>query len=293
MSPIIRVENLTHVYSAGTPFEITSLVGISLEIKRGEFLAIVGATGSGKSTLVQHFNGLLAPTSGKVWACGVDVSDKKARRGLWRRVGLVFQHPEQQFFEETVFEDVAFGPKNMGLPRDEVRERVIEALRLVGLDPEQAERQSPFQLSGGNMRRAAIAGVLALKPEVLVLDEPTAGLDPRGRRQLMDHVESFRRKQGTTIVLVTHNMEEVAVRAERIAVLHKGRLTLQGTPREVFNRAEELRAMGLDIPVPAALMRQLREAGVPVRTDVLTNREAEEEIARAITGETGRKLCAR
>jgi energy-coupling factor transport system ATP-binding protein len=293
VSPIIRVENLTHIYSAGTPFEITSLEGVSLEIKRGEFFAIVGATGSGKSTLVQHFNGLLAPTSGKVQVCGVDVSGKKARRSLWRRVGLVFQHPEQQFFEETIFEDVAFGPRNMGLPGDEVRERVIEALRLVGLDPEQAERQSPFQLSGGNMRRAAIAGVLALKPEVLVLDEPTAGLDPRGRRQLLDHVESFRQKQGTTIVLVTHNMEEAAARAERIAVLHKGRLTLQGKPREVFNRAEELRAMGLDIPVAAALMRQLREAGVPVRTDVLTNKEAEEEIARVITGETGRKLCAR
>jgi energy-coupling factor transport system ATP-binding protein len=228
-----------------------------------------------------------------VQVCGVDVSGKKARRSLWRRVGLVFQHPEQQFFEETIFEDVAFGPRNMGLPGDEVRGRVIEALRLVGLDPEQAERQSPFQLSGGNMRRAAIAGVLALKPEVLVLDEPTAGLDPRGRRQLLDHVESFRQKQGTTIVLVTHNMEEVAARAERIAVLHKGRLTLQGKPREVFNRAEELRAMGLDIPVAAALMRQLREAGVPVRTDVLTNKEAEEEIARVISGETGQKLCAR
>jgi len=293
MSPIICAENLTHVYSAGTPFEVTSLEGISLGIKRGEFFAIVGATGSGKSTLVQHFNGLLTPTSGKLWVCGVDVSGKKARRDLWRRVGLVFQHPEQQLFEETVFEDVAFGPKNMGLPRDEVRQRVIEALQLVGLDPEQAERQSPFQLSGGNMRRVAIAGVLALKPEVLVLDEPTAGLDPRGRRQLLDHVESFRQKQGTTIVLVTHNMEEVAARAERIAVLHKGRLTLQGKPREVFNRAEELRAMGLDIPVAAALMRQLREAGVPVRTDVLTNKEAEEEIARVISGETGQKLCAR
>ncbi len=283
MSPIICAENLTHVYSAGTPFEVTSLEGISLGIKRGEFFAIVGATGSGKSTLVQHFNGLLTPTSGKLWVCGVDVSGKKARRDLWRRVGLVFQHPEQQLFEETVFEDVAFGPKNMGLPRDEVRQRVIEALQLVGLDPEQAERQSPFQLSGGNMRRVAIAGVLALKPEVLVLDEPTAGLDPRGRRQLLDLVESFRQKQGSTVVLVTHNMEEVAARAERIAVLHKGWLALLGTPRDVFNRAEELRAMGLDIPVAAALMRQLRDAGLPVRTDVLTNKEAEKEIARVLT----------
>ncbi|OPZ71707.1 MAG: Energy-coupling factor transporter ATP-binding protein EcfA2 [Firmicutes bacterium ADurb.Bin456] len=287
MSPIIRVENLTHIYSAGTPFEITALAGISLKIKRGEFYAIVGATGSGKSTLVQHFNGLLTPASGKVWACGVDIADKKARRGLWRQVGLVFQHPEQQFFEETVFEDVAFGPRNMGLAKDEVRRRVIWALQEVGLDPELAERQSPFQLSGGNMRRAAIAGVLALKPEVLVLDEPTAGLDPRGRRQLLDRIDSYRREHHGTIVLVTHSMEEVAARAQRVAVLHRGRLALLGTPQEVFTRDEELRTLGLDIPVPAELMRQLRKAGIPVRTGVLTNDEAAEEIARVMTGGAG------
>lgn len=287
MSPIIRVENLTHIYSAGTPFEVAPLDKISLEIKKGEFYAIVGATGSGKSTLVQHFNGLLTPATGRVWACGVDIADKKARRGLWRKVGLVFQHPEQQFFEETVFEDVAFGPRNMGLSKAEVRKRVIWALKQVGLDPELAERQSPFQLSGGNMRRAAIAGVLALKPEVLVLDEPTAGLDPRGRRQLLDHIENYRREHHSTIVLVTHNMEEVAARAQRVAVLHEGRLALQGTPREIFKRAGELRAMGLDIPVPTELMRQLRGAGIPVRTGVLTNNEAEEEIARVIGGEAG------
>ena len=287
MSPIIRVENLTHIYSAGTPFEVAPLDKISLEIKKGEFYAIVGATGSGKSTLVQHFNGLLTPATGRVWACGVDIADKKARRGLWRKVGLVFQHPEQQFFEETVFEDVAFGPRNMVLSKAEVRKRVIWALKQVGLDPELAERQSPFQLSGGNMRRAAIAGVLALKPEVLVLDEPTAGLDPRGRRQLLDHIENYRREHHSTIVLVTHNMEEVAARAQRVAVLHEGRLALQGTPREIFKRAGELRAMDLDIPVPAELMRQLRGAGIPVRTGVLTNNEAEEEIARVIGGEAG------
>lgn len=287
MSPIIRVENLTHIYSAGTPFEVAPLDRISLEIKKGEFYAIVGATGSGKSTLVQHFNGLLTPATGRVLACGVDIADKKARRGLWRKVGLVFQHPEQQFFEETVFEDVAFGPRNMVLSKAEVRKRVIWALKQVGLDPELAERQSPFQLSGGNMRRAAIAGVLALKPEVLVLDEPTAGLDPRGRRQLLDHIENYRREHHSTIVLVTHNMEEVAARAQRVAVLHEGRLALQGTPREIFKRAGELRAMGLDIPVPAELMRQLRGAGIPVRAGVLTNYEAEEEIARVIGGEAG------
>lgn len=281
-SAIIRVEDLTHVYSPGTPFQVTSLTGISLEIKKGDFFAVVGATGSGKSTLIQHFNGTLAPSAGKVWVCGTDVSDKKRRRALWHKAGLVFQQPEQQLFEETVFDDVAFGPKNMGLGTAEIRKRVIESLRLVGLDPGEVEKQSPFRLSGGLQRRVAIAGVLALRPEILVLDEPTAGLDPRGRRQLMDRIESLRRRRGITVVLVTHSMEEVALRANRMAVLHKGRLVMEGAPREVFNRAEELRACGLDIPSPAAMMQRLRSAGKPVRTDILTTAEAEEEIARLL-----------
>lgn len=286
MAPVIKVENLTHVYSPGTPFEIVSLDGISLEITRGEFFALVGSAGSGKTTLVQHFNGIIAPAAGKVWVGGVDVSDKKNRRELWRKVGLVFQRPEQQLFEETVFDDVAFGPRNMGLEQDEVRERVIEALHMVGLKPDEVETLSPFRLSGGMRRRVAIAGVLALKPDVLVLDEPAAGLDPRGRRQLMDHVENFRYERGVTVILVTHSMEEVALRADRVAVLHKGRLAMAGTPREVFNRVVELRALGLDIPAPARLMHKLRAAGKQVRTDVLTIGEAREEIATIL----GKKL---
>jgi energy-coupling factor transport system ATP-binding protein len=279
MSSIIKLENLTHIYSTGTPFQVTSLDSISLEIEKGVFFAIIGSTGSGKSTLVRHLNGLLTPTRGKVQVCGIDISDKKQRRALWRSVGLVFQQPEQQLFEETVFDDVAFGPRNMDLGEAEVAERVNEAMRLVGLDPHKAGRMSPFRLSGGMRRKAAIAGVLALKPEVLILDEPTSGLDPQGRRQLMEHIEEFRRREGATIILVSHDMEEVALMAEHVAVLNRGRLVMEGSPREIFNRAAELTAIGLDVPAPARLMHKLRSLGKPVRTDVLTAAEAEEEIA--------------
>jgi len=277
--PVIRVENLTHIYSRGTPFEVTSLDNVSLEIQRGGFYALVGATGSGKSTLVQHFNGILAPTTGKVWVCGIDVANKRLRRELWRKVGLVFQQPEHQLFEETVFDDVAFGPRNLGLSAKEVRERVFDALRLVGLDPDEVEQTSPFRLSGGMRRKAAIAGVLALHPEVLALDEPAAGLDPLSRRQLMERIDHFRMDRGITVVLVTHNMEEVARWADRVAVLHKGRLAMEAAPREIFNKAEELRAMGLDVPATVELMLCLQARGVPVRTSVLTTDEAVEEIA--------------
>jgi energy-coupling factor transport system ATP-binding protein len=279
MSSIIKIENLTHIYSTGTPFQVTSIDSISLEIEKGVFFAIIGSTGSGKSTLVRHFNGLLTPTSGKVQVCGIDISDKKQRRDLWRSVGLVFQQPEQQLFEETVFDDVAFGPRNMDLGEFEVAERVNEALRLVGLDPREAGRMSPFRLSGGFRRKAAIAGVLALKPEVLILDEPTSGLDPQGRRQLMEHVEEFRRREGATIILVSHDMEEVALMAEHVAVLNRGRLVMEGKPREIFSRAAELTSIGLDVPAPARLMHKLLSLGKPVRTDVMTAAEAEEEIA--------------
>jgi len=284
LPPVIKVENLTHVYAPGTPFQVTSLDNVSLEIAKGEFLAVVGATGSGKSTLVQHFNGLLKPTRGKVTVCGRDVSDKQAGRTLWRKVGLVFQRPEQQFFEETVFDDVAFGPRNMGLSRDEVKERVEDALRLAGLEPVQVGQLSPYRLSGGMKRRAAIAGVLALRPEVLALDEPTAGLDPQGKRQLLDRLENVRREWGVTIIFITHSMEEVGLLAERVAVLNRGRLAMIGAPREIFSRAEELRGMRLDVPVPTAIMDRLRAAGNPVRTGILSNTEAEEEIAKLLSG---------
>jgi len=285
-NPIIKVEKLTHIYAPGTPFQVISLDNVSLEIAKGEFLAVVGATGSGKSTLVQHFNGLLKPTRGKVVVCGLDAADKQANRTLWRKVGLVFQRPEQQFFEEKVFDDVAFGPKNMGLGQDEVKERVEEALRLVGLDPGQVGQLSPYRLSGGMKRRAAIAGVLALRPEVLALDEPTAGLDPQGRRRLLDSLENVRRERGVTIILVTHSMDEVGLLAERVAVLNRGRLAMIGAPREVFCRAAELREMGLDVPTPTAILARLRAAGKPVRTDILSNSEAEEEIAKLLSEDT-------
>lgn len=282
--PVIKVENLTHIYSPGTPFEVASLDGISLEIKKGECYALVGATGSGKSTLVQHFNGILVPTGGKVWVCGIDVADKKMRRELWRRVGLVFQQPEHQLFEETVFDDVAFGPKNLGLGAPEVRERVFDALRLVGLDPQEAAKMSPFRLSGGMRRKAAIAGVLALRPEVLVLDEPAAGLDPLSRRQLMEQFEQLRVERGITVVLVTHNMAEAARWAGRVAVLHEGRLAMEGVPREIFRQAVKLRTLGLDVPPVVELMQSLQAGGLTVRADVFTADEAAGEIAAALQG---------
>ncbi len=282
-SKIIKVENLTHIYSPGTPFQVVSLDEISLEIEKGEFFAVIGSTGSGKSTLVQHFNGILTPTKGKAWVCGTDTSDKRQRRNLWRRVGLVFQQPEQQLFEETVFDDVAFGPKNMGFDKVEVKRRVEKALGQMGLDPALVSSVTPFSLSGGTRRKVAIAGVLAMTPDVLILDEPAAGLDPQGRRQLMDLVEDFRRTEGVTVILVTHSMEEAALKADRMAVLDKGRLVMEGSPREVFNRAGELRALGLDVPAPAQLMHKLRAAGKQVRTDILTNEEAVEEIAKLLS----------
>lgn len=279
MSAIIEIDRLTHIYSPGTPFQIAALDSISLDIKKGVFLAIIGSTGSGKSTLIRHFNGLLRPTSGKVRVCGIDTADKKQRRNLWRSVGLVFQQPEQQLFEETVLADVAFGPRNMGLAEAEVKERAHEALRLVGINPQEAARMSPFHLSGGMRRKAAIAGVLALKPQVLILDEPTAGLDPQGKQQLMQHVENFRRREDATIILVTHDMEEVALLAEQVAVLNQGRLVMVGPPREIFSRVEELMAIGLDLPAAARLMHQLRLLGKRIRPGVLTADEAEEVIA--------------
>ncbi|MGI6492793.1 MAG: energy-coupling factor transporter ATPase [Pelotomaculum sp.] len=279
---VIKAANLSHTYAPGTPFEVASLKDVSLEVYRGDFLAVVGATGSGKSTLVQHFNGLLQPTAGQVTVCGLDVTGKEARRNLWRKVGLVFQRPEQQFFEETVFAEVAFGPKNMGLPEQEVKERVAEALSLVGLDPGQTCPLSPYRLSGGLQRRAAIAGILAMRPEVLILDEPSSGLDPAGRRLLFSALHKVRRAWATTIILITHNMEEVGLLAERVAVMDRGRLAMLGPVRDIFRRTGELRALGLDIPIPAAVMERLAAAGLPVRTDVLSNAEAEAEIARLL-----------
>ena len=264
MEPILRVEDLRHVYSAGTPFERVAVDHVDLSVMPGEFLGIIGHTGSGKSTLIQHFNGLLKPTSGRVLLDGQDIWAKGGDiRSVRFRVGLVFQYPEYQLFEETVYKDIAFGPKNMKLDDGEIDRRVREAAAIVGLGEEHLER-SPFALSGGQKRRAAIAGVIAMEPQVLVLDEPSAGLDPRGRREIMAMLQSYHAQKGGTIVLVSHSMEEIATNVQRIVVMNKSSVYMDGTPREVFSRAAELEAVGLDVPQATHLAALLKSRGLPV-----------------------------
>lgn len=278
----IVVEGVSYVYAAGTPLETVALRDVSLTVADGEMVGIIGPTGSGKTTLVQHFNGLLRPTSGRVLVDGVHTSSRRASmRDIRRRVGLIFQYPEQQLFEETVFEDVAFGPRNLGLEAAEVAERVEEALRRVGLDPG-IGRRSPYELSGGQTRRVAIAGVLAMRPQAVVLDEPTAGLDPRGRDEILGHLQAVHGEGGVTVVLVSHSMRDVARLARRVVVLDRGRVVLDGPARQVFAHAEELEAMGLGAPPMVDLMRRLRQRGRPVSLDVLTVEEARREILRVI-----------
>lgn len=279
----IACEGVTYTYLRGTPMETVALRGVDLRIRAGELLAIIGPTGSGKSTLIQHFNGLLRPTSGTVRIDGEDLWGPGAdRRRARQRVGLVFQFPEAQLFEETVRRDVAFGPRNLGLPDDEVAGRVDDALRQVGLDPGLFGDRSPFGLSGGEMRRVAIAGVLAMRPRVLVLDEPTAGLDPVGREELLTRFERLHR-QGLTIVLISHDMDVVARLADRVAVLHQGRVFLEGAPRDIFAREVELREIGFDLPQAVRLARLLRARGLPL-ADVLTMGEARQAIQRLVGG---------
>ena len=265
MEPILQVQNLTHTYSAGTPFEHTALDHMTFSVYPGEFIGIIGHTGSGKSTLMQHLNGLLKPTDGKVLLDGKDIwSDKKLTREARFRVGLVFQYPEYQLFEETVYKDIAFGPKNMGLPAEEVDRRVREAAAFVGL-PEQQLQVSPFDLSGGQKRRVAIAGVIAMEPEVLILDEPTAGLDPVGREEILMNIESYRKAKNATIMMVSHSMNDVARLTDRLLVLNGSRIAMDGTPDEVFTRAWELEQMGLDIPQITKVFMRLKEMGLPVQ----------------------------
>ena len=281
--PIVT-EGLRHVYAAGTPLETTALAGLDLTIADGETVGIIGPTGSGKTTLVQHFNGLLKPTSGRVLVDGVDTSSRRANmRDIRRKVGLIFQYPEHQLFEETVAADVAFGPKNLGLAPDEVTLRVDEALRRVGLDPA-IGRRSPYELSGGQMRRVAIAGVLAMRPRVVVLDEPTAGLDPRGRDEILGHLEALHGGGGVTLVIVSHNMRDIARLARRVVALLGGRVALDGPAREVLTHVRELRDMGLGAPPMVELMCRLRERGHAVRLDALTVDEARREILRVVGG---------
>lgn len=275
----IRVSRLTHVYMAGTPFEVKALDSVDLEVNDGEFIGLIGKTGSGKSTLIQHLNGLLRPTHGTVYVDEVDIFGRGVRlREVRQKVGLLFQYPEHQLFEETVYQDVAFGPRNLGLPEDEVDRRVRDALAMVGIEFEAVKDRSPFELSGGQMRRIAMAGVLAMGPRVLILDEPAAGLDPRGRDEILGRIEELHKRHGLTVILVSHSMEDVARLVERIVVMHDGRIVMDGPTREVFSQASTLMRVGLGIPQVTMLMHELRRLSKPVRVDVLTVEEAREEI---------------
>ena len=260
----LEVKNLTHVYSAGTPFEHTALEGVSFGIERGEFIGVIGHTGSGKSTLMQHLNGLLKPTSGKVLLDSKDIwADKATTRQARFRVGLVFQYPEYQLFEETVYKDIAFGPKNMGLSDEEIDRRVREAAGFVGITQEQLQ-VSPFDLSGGQKRRVAIAGVIAMEPEILILDEPTAGLDPAGRADILKNIEDYRKAKNATVMMVSHSMNDVARLTDRLLVMNGSHLAMDADPGAVFARAEELLEMGLDIPEITHVFLRLKQLGLPV-----------------------------
>ena len=264
MAPFLQVQNLNHIYSQGTPFEHVALNDVSFSVERGEFIGIIGHTGSGKSTLMQHLNGLLKPTSGKILLDGKDIwQDKKTTRQSRFRVGLVFQYPEYQLFEETVYKDIAFGPKNMGLDEKEVDRRVREAASFVGITDAQLE-VSPFDLSGGQKRRVAIAGVIAMEPEILILDEPTAGLDPVGREDILSNIEAYRKAKNATIMMVSHSMNDVARLTDRLLVMCDATLAMDGTPDAVFQRADELLEMGLDIPELTRVFLKLRQLGLAV-----------------------------
>ena len=285
MKPILEVRNLDYIYSAGTPFEHKALDNVSFALEPGEFVGIIGHTGSGKSTLMQQMNGLLKPTSGQMLLDGVDIwSDKKLTRQARFRVGLVFQYPEYQLFEETVYRDIAFGPKNMGLEEKEIDRRVREAAGFVGLTQAQLE-VSPFDLSGGQKRRVAIAGVIAMEPEVLILDEPTAGLDPVGRAEILGNIEAYRQAKNATIMMVSHSMEDVARLTDRLLVMNGSRLAMDGTPSEVFSRAQELLAMGLNIPQVTQVFLKLKALGLDVKS-VYTMEQAVAEIVRLRGGKT-------
>lgn len=279
----IEVKNISHVYSPGLPYETKALDSVSFSCEPGEFVGLIGHTGSGKSTLLQHLNGLLKPTSGQILADGTDINEKNDEaKALRRRIGLVFQYPEYQLFDETVLKDVCFGPKNQGLSEEECVARAMKAIAIVGLDPEEKKDVSPFMLSGGEKRRVAIAGVLAMEPEVLILDEPTAGLDPKGRRDVLQMIENIRQSRRLTIILVSHNMDDIAAMAGHVLVMDKGRLVMDGTPAQVFARGEELSAIGLSRPAAAEFAQMLVKRGLKLSTNVLTMDDIEEEIIKAL-----------
>ena len=277
---MIEVKHLTHTYSQGTPFEHTAVKDMSFTVKQGEFLGIIGHTGSGKSTLMQHLNGLLKPSQGDILLKGESIwKDKHTTRAARFRVGLVFQYPEYQLFEETVYKDIAFGPKNMGLKEEEIRQRVHRAAAFVGL-PESVLQKSPFELSGGQKRRVAIAGVIAMEPEVIIFDEPTAGLDPAGCRSILENIQEYRRATGATVLMVSHSMDDVALLADRLLVLNKGQIEMLGTPAEVFAHAGRLQEIGLTVPQVTALFVRLKELGLPVDPATYTMEAALEQLLR-------------
>ena len=289
MTPILEIQNLSHVYSADTPFERAALRDVSLSIQRGEFVGLIGHTGSGKSTLIQHFNGLLKPTSGRVLFDGEDIwKDVKFTREIRFKVGLVFQYPEHQLFEETVYQDISFGPKNMGLSEEEIRARVERAAQFVGITDAELQK-SPFDLSGGQKRRAAIAGVIAMEPDVLILDEPTAGLDPCGRESILQNIRDYQAAQHAAVVMVSHSMEEIASNVDRLFVMNHGQNVMNGTPAEVFSHAEELVEMGLAIPKMTQLFLALKRRGVPVDTSVFSVEQARQALRPLLKG--GRGVC--
>ena len=279
----IKIENLTHVYMPKTPFEKKALDDVNLVIEDGEFLALIGHTGSGKSTLIQHLNGLLEPSSGRILVDDIDLTNKETKlTDIRKKIGLVFQYPEYQLFEETIEKDIAFGPNNLGLSQEEVSDRVKKSMEMVGLDYETYKDVSPFDLSGGQKRRVAIAGVIAMEPKVLILDEPTAGLDPKGRDDILEQIKILHEKYKMTILLVSHSMEDVGKLAERIVVMNKGKVALMGKPAEIFKEVEILEDIGLAVPQVTYLMRALKEKGFNVSDEVFTVEQGSKEILRML-----------
>lgn len=279
----IEVKNLTHIYSEGLPHESIALEDVSFEAEDGQLVGIIGHTGSGKSTLVQHLNGLLKPKSGQIIVSGQDITaDGVAMRDIRRKIGLVFQYPEYQLFEETVAKDVAFGPANLGLSELEIEYRVKEAIEMVGLDYQTVKNLSPFDLSGGQKRRVAIAGVIAMKPEVLILDEPTAGLNPKAHADILEMVETIHQRENNITFLVSHNMNDIARMSDKVLVMDHGRLAMAGTPQEVFSREEELKSMGLALPDSMEIVSALRKSGMDIDTNCLTIDEAADQIAKVL-----------
>ena len=285
MAPILEVKDLSHIYSVGTPFQHAAIEHLNFSVERGEFMGIIGHTGSGKSTLIQHLNGLLKPTEGSVYFDGQDIwKDKAFNHSIRFRVGLVFQYPEYQLFEETVYKDIAFGPKNMKLDSREIDRRVREAAAFVGVPESQLEK-SPFDLSGGQKRRVAIAGVIAIEPDVLILDEPTAGLDPEGRESILSNIRDYQKAKNATIIMVSHAMEDVARLTDRLLVMDHGGIRMDGEPREVFRHAWELQQIGLSIPQVTRVFLRLRELGVPVDSSVYTLEQGVQELRRLKGGQ--------